>query len=392
MNEFKIANIITRKIAGDTLPASEERALDAWRATSRTNEECYRECTNHRSRGEYARLIARYPAGEERERLLRRVRREARRRVARRLAIAVAVAVPVIALAVAGHLARERRDASPGDAAIHAGILPPGSSKAVLVMEDGSNVTLGDSEKELPVTAGHAGVRDANHTLTYLPGDDDGAAGSVTRYNALWTPEGGEYRLVLADGTRIHLNAGTGIRYPVQFARDTREVELSGEAYFEVAREARPFILRASGATIRVTGTSFNVKARAGQARVIATLESGSVEVTCGDETRGLSPGEQLVYDEETGTVETREVETHFYTSWKDGCYYFEKAPLEEILGTLSAWYEIRVTYMDEAARQIAFSGLLNRYSKLDDLLRMFEETKEVTLSVRGKEIIVSKR
>ncbi|MDR0543916.1 MAG: FecR domain-containing protein [Odoribacteraceae bacterium] len=387
MDKFAIAEIIAREVAGTMLPDEEKRRLDAWRARRPENESCYRECLDSSSREEYARIVARYDVAGEGERLRRRVAATRGRGLSRRLAIAAASVVALFAL---GYLAWERRAAAPVSEALQAEALAPGSSKAVLVMEDGRSVTLGGRDDALPASIGPAIVIDSNNTLTYAP--VAGAGTSSGGVNILRTPPGGEYRLVLADGTAIYLNAGTEIRYPVEFSGEERAVELSGEAYFEVTPGARPFVLRASGAAIRVLGTSFNVKAYAGQSRLVATLEKGAVEVTRGEDRRVLSPGEQLIYNKEEGTIETRKVDARFYTSWKDGCYYFEETPLEEILGTLSAWYEIRVAYMDESARKIAFTGLLNRYSDMNELLRMFEETQEVTLSVHGKDIVVDKR
>ncbi|MDR2414441.1 MAG: FecR domain-containing protein [Odoribacteraceae bacterium] len=390
MNNFTIARIIAREITGGALTGEEEQILVAWRASSPANEACYMECKSHRSREEYTRIVARFHVKEERERLLRRVRRGTLWRLYRRVAVAIPAAAAILLLV--GYLARLPRDASPRASAIEANILPPGSSKAILLVEDGQLVMLGGNGDKLLSRGGPVRVKDTNNTLAYSLVEGDDAIESAAGYNALRTPAGGEYRLALADGTLVHLNAGTEIRYPVTFAGETREMELSGEAYFEVAGDARPFILHVPGATIRVLGTSFNAKAEAGQSLVVATLEKGSVEVTCGRESHLLTPGEQLIYDRESGSVETRVVETRFYTSWKDGYYYFEETPLEEILGMVSAWYGIRVTYAGEQVKRITFSGLLNRYSEMNALLDMFEETNEVSLSIQGKEIAISKK
>jgi ferric-dicitrate binding protein FerR (iron transport regulator) len=383
MDELNIAGLIAREIVAGSLPGEDQRRLAAWRAASAGNEACYRSCVEGEA---YARVTGRYPVEEERERVLRAIALATRRRRTRMVRRWTGVAASVAMVVMAGYLLLERRgevEESPVVAT-----LVPGESRAELLLADGRSVMLGGNQDAVTLSVGAVEIRDTSNTLVYLPGKGTGDE----EYNVLRTPASGEYRLSLPDGTLVYLNAGTRVRYPVAFSGETREVELSGEAYFEVARDTtRPFLVHTEGMSIRVLGTAFNVRAYAGQPRVAATLETGSVEVRCGEESHVLSPGMQAVRERATGRVEVSHVETRFYTSWREGHYYFEEMPLEEIMSTVAPWYGVYVSYRDEEARHVTFSGRLNRDSELGVLLRMFDETKEVEFVIDGKEIIVKK-
>ncbi|MDR1274127.1 MAG: DUF4974 domain-containing protein, partial [Odoribacteraceae bacterium] len=212
--------------------------------------------------------------------------------------------------------------------------------------------------------------------------------------DTLVVPPGGEYSLVLADGTRVHLNAATSLSFPSRFEGEgVREVCLHGEAYFEVAADpSRPFIVRAGGTTARVLGTAFNVNAYAARRVVVTTLVEGRLRVSGGGETREMRPGEQATYREEEGRLEVREVAAELYTSWKDGYYLFREATLEEIMTTLATWYDANVLYATDRVKATRFTGRLQRFEEIQYLLEKFEETGAIVVTINGNDITLDKK
>ena len=184
-------------------------------------------------------------------------------------------------------------------------------------------------------------------------------------------PRGTTFRVALPDGTRVHLNAGSSLRYPVAFAAAGRRVALEGEGYFEVkADEGRPFVVETARQAVTVLGTVFNVRDYADEERTVTTLCSGSVAVAlAGEEERyALLPGEQLVSRAGEG-VEVRKVDATIATAWTGDYFYFHDNTLEEIFMELQRWFSAEVMFVNEARRDHTFSGKFSRYKELDTIL-----------------------
>ena len=205
-------------------------------------------------------------------------------------------------------------------------------------------------------------------------------------YNRVSTPRGGEYTIVLEDGTRVSLNAQSELRYPVAFNGKTREGQLMGEAYFEVAPDAEhPFIVKTEGMNIRVLGTTFNVCAyREGKART--TLVEGKVKVRAGQQEHVLAPGQQLSRSRD-GQVEVREVDVSNYTAWRNQRFVFEDYSLEEVLYQLERWYNVTFFIRNESARELRFTGDLPKYEHLDKVLEKLELVTYIRF-VQEKDVI----
>jgi ferric-dicitrate binding protein FerR (iron transport regulator) len=232
-------------------------------------------------------------------------------------------------------------------------------------------------------------IKTTDHTLVYA-GEE--RKGTTSEYHELRVPSGGEYDLLLSDGTLVHLNAASTLRYPDRFAGE-REVFLTGEAYFEVASDAgRPFVVHAGGTRTHVLGTSFNVNAYPDREVVMTTLVEGRVRVECGEREYEIRPGTQVIYHRETGEATTRDVDVEMYTSWKDGYYIFEGMPLEELMNTFARWYNLRVAYESEGVKKIAFSGNLRRYDDVVPLLKKLEYTRDVEFIVEGNLVKIKKK
>ncbi len=209
-------------------------------------------------------------------------------------------------------------------------------------------------------------------------------------YQTLQTPRGKDFQVVLADGTRVWLNAETQLRYPATFDGQERRVELTGEACFEVTRdEQRPFVVSAGGMDIRVLGTRFNVRSYDPSDRHV-TLVSGKVELT--DDVRGsvvLQPGEDLTYAE-NGEHAITQVNTTAYTAWTDGMFYFEDAPLEEIMRALGRWYNVNIDLRSrKELAELRLHFWADRDSTLPEVLALLNKLGKVRAEFRNGTVTV---
>ena len=196
--------------------------------------------------------------------------------------------------------------------------------------------------------------------------------------------------LELSDGTKVWLNSDFELRFPVTFVGDRRNVEIEGEAYFEVAKdEGKPFHVLANGVDIKVLGTSFNVMAYRGH--TITTLVEGKVCLTYKDESVLIVPDWQAEVIAETGKILMREVDARNFTLWKDGVFYFENAALETIAERLSQWYDVNIIFNDEALKKLRYSVEMKRYNNIQDLLTKIEKTQKVKFLIQGKSVYIHK-
>ena len=267
----------------------------------------------------------------------------------------------------------------------------PGAERAVLKLFDGKTVVLDSTSGNMLIARGE-NVRvevDSNRLLRYSR-EDTVVTSREERKNELIVPRGGEYQIVLADGTRVWLNSATKLIFPQNFTGKERRVVLSGEAFFEVARdENKPFIVETSRMDVKVLGTRFNVNAYTDNEMVSTTLVDGSVEVASGTQKPiTLVLGEQAYG--EAGELEKREVNIRLYTSWIDGRFMFNNVELEEIAKQISRWYDVEIFFTNENVKKTRFTGGMVKFKPLDDLIRMIESTSSVCFSVKGRTIVIS--
>ncbi len=265
----------------------------------------------------------------------------------------------------------------------------PGTSKATLVLNDGSIHKITNSGNLL-LTDGGAVISSEGTKLKYTEKD---SIQKEIKYNTLTIPRGGEFTLQLSDGTKVWLNSETVLRYPVQFAGGERRVELTGEAFFEVTRNEKiPFFVESGNQTVKVLGTEFNILSYKESQFIYTTLVRGSVEVYRSSEPeikQVLVPNEQSILGKSEERISKRTVDSYPYVAWKDGRFVFGNLDLEEIMGTLSKWYDVEIIFASEAARKIKFTGNLKRYDDFGDILRKIEMTHEVEFQIEDKKITI---
>ncbi|TKG93921.1 DUF4974 domain-containing protein [Puteibacter caeruleilacunae] len=265
-----------------------------------------------------------------------------------------------------------------------------GSSKATLILENGKKVDLGSTEP-LKIKQGRTVVEASQKNISYKKTVKKKSR--KERINQLDIPVGGEFFLTLSDGTKVWLNSASKLKYPVNFIKKQRIVELEGEAFFEVAKDSiHPFIVKTRDQEIRVLGTQYNVSAYADDIIVKTTLVEGSVEVRLNNTTENylLKPSEQLVLNRETKQCETRVVDTDTFISWKNGEYFFVNQPLHEIFKVLSRWYDFQPIFIKEEAKTARFTGSLHRQTKLNTILEIIEKTQNLKIEVHEKNLIIN--
>lgn len=262
----------------------------------------------------------------------------------------------------------------------------PGTQKAILITGEGKTVNLSLETAEVEIGEG-VKAKNSDRALIY---SGTSAEGIEQTENQLIVPRGGEYAIVLSDGTKVWLNSASELKYPVHFAGDTRKVYLKGEAYFQVAPDRqKAFIVITDDIEVKVYGTEFNINTRAA-GYVQTTLVQGSVSVkTERSGEKMLKPDQLAQFDRLTGETEIKDVDVSNYIGWKSGIYIFEDKSVEQIMDELSLWYDIEVFFRNNASRNRHFSGSLPRYREIDEMLKVIEKTSHVRFEVKGKTIIV---
>ena len=268
----------------------------------------------------------------------------------------------------------------------------PGKNIAVLTLANGKTVFLDSaSDGSLAQQGGTHIIKLNNGQLVYkFTATKKDGANKKPVYNTLATPRGGQYELVLPDGTKVWLNAASSLHFPAAFTGDTRTVELKGEGFFDVAPDARkPFVVSVGGVNVHVLGTRFNVNSYEGEGDIRTTLEDGSVSVTGGGKSVILKPGQDAGFNEATGEIRVSTVNVASVIAWKDGLFYFDNTNIREIMDQVSRWYDAEIVYKTTNLDHKSYSGKLPRYSDVDALLKVLEMTGTVHFQVKGHTITV---
>ena len=263
-------------------------------------------------------------------------------------------------------------------------IVKPGGKLAVLTLSTGKQVEL--SERVASMSEQGAKISNStNNELVYKPVEDVTSTEDV--YNTITVPRGGEYKLVLADGTTVWLNSDSYIRFPVTFSGDKRQVELRGEAYFEVAKNMeKPFIVRINDYDICVTGTQFNVRDYSNES-VVTTLVEGSIQLERGKQIQKLVPGQQALLV--NGRWIIKEVDVTDFIGWREGAFNFKEVCLENIINELARWYDIEVFFVDSDKQNEYYSFEIERSSSLKQVLNILEKTRTLDVELKGRTVII---
>lgn len=263
----------------------------------------------------------------------------------------------------------------------------PGGNRAVLTTSDGSTIVLDSLQNGTFVQSGTFKITKQDGKLVYNV--SPGVAGDTqVVYNTLSTPRGGQYQVVLADGSKVWLNAASSLHFPSSFKERERIVSLTGEAYFEVAKNTgKPFKVNVGKMTVRVLGTHFNIHAYEDEGVIRTSLLEGSVQVTRGTGAGILKKGQQAVITDENDRVNISKANLEEVMAWKNGLFQFDGANIKSIMLNIGRWYNVDIRFAGKPAER-RFEGKIRRDAQLAEVLRILE-LSDVKFSVEGKTITV---
>ncbi|RPE14224.1 DUF4974 domain-containing protein [Chitinophaga lutea] len=273
----------------------------------------------------------------------------------------------------------------PTQATVHT--VQPAANKAVLTLGDGSLITLDSAANGQLARQGQTSVlKSGTGQLQY---DQQGPEDAV-QFNTLATPRGGQFQLVLPDGSKVWLNAASSLRFPTAFHGTERRVELQGEAYFEIAHNKKmPFrVTTANDLTITVLGTHFNVMAYADESSLKTTLLEGSVQLNRGGTTQLLKPGQEGRLHKQSGTLSVAPADVEEAIAWKNGIFQFEHADITAIARQLARWYDVDVVIAGPLPQK-NFVGVMSRNAPLESVLKVLGSTG-VQFKLEGRRLIVT--
>jgi len=303
----------------------------------------------------------------------------------RRISVAAAAAIIV----TAGLFYVKQKQSNVQTVASHAikNDILPGGNRATLTLANGQHISLTDAHngalaKQTGVTITKAADGKLVYTLTH-----NGAHSATTEYNTIETPIGGLYQINLQDGTKVWLNSASSIKYPVSFANNERRVELTGEAYFEVAhRKNMPFRVVSNGQTVEVLGTHFNINSYADERELKTTLLEGSVKVSSQGASERLKPGQQSQLFKGRFTVE--EVDVNEAVAWKNGYFNFKDDDIQTVMRQLARWYDVDVKY-EGVIPQKEYSGQISMNLTANQILDILSFNK-IHYRINGKTIVIT--
>jgi ferric-dicitrate binding protein FerR (iron transport regulator) len=265
----------------------------------------------------------------------------------------------------------------------------PGTSGAILKLDDGSSIVLDNASNGNLIHQGNTLVVKNGAGISYV--NDAAKNGTQIHYNTVETPKGRQFQLILEDGTKVWLNAASSIKFPVAFIGKQRIVEITGEAYFEVAKDKlKPFQVMCNGSMVEVLGTHFNVNAYADEESMNTTLLEGSVKIVKGSNQKIIRPGEQAQVHNDGSVHTTTNINIDEVVAWKNNTFLFDNTDVKKLMRQLSRWYNVDVVFKGSTEEPLTLYGTISRTATLSTVLKMLESTGDVKLSIEGKRIIVS--
>jgi hypothetical protein len=264
--------------------------------------------------------------------------------------------------------------------------IKPGANKAFLVLSTGEQLDLNQVQNGIVAKQGSVNINKNNDgQLSYSGAVHDNIIPAT--YNSIEVPRGGQYQVILHDGTHVWLNSGSTLKYPTNFNEKTRNVTLTGEAYFEVAKnKEQPFIVNAKNINVQVVGTHFNIMAYDNEQSINTTLLEGSIKVSTKTESKMLIPGQEAIVRDSIQLVNANIEEA---VAWKNAEFLFKDADIQLVMRQIERWYNVKVIYSGEKSLK-HFNGKIPRDTGIKKLLAILEGTGGVHFKISQNTIIVS--
>jgi transmembrane sensor len=386
MKDPIINDILVKALSGDELNPQEQALFDEWLAADEANQAMYASWKDETYFREKLREVHQIDVAEAKRKIDEKIAANGRVIPLRRNWIPYAAAA-VLLIGVMTYFWTNRSSPATSpqpNTIVHQNDVAPGQSKAVLTLSDGRRIAL-DSNNINSLTEQGNLIKNKNGQLVYQPGSKHT---SEVLYNTLTTARGETYSIVLSDGSTVTLNSASSIRYPIAFPNGDRKIEVTGEAFFDVAHDAaHPFIVSKGGIEVTVLGTQFNVNTYEDEIPRV-TLIKGSVKVALEKQPPVfIKPGQQAFVSNDNHLKVTDHVNLEEVMAWKNGRFYFDNASITTVMTQLQRWYNIEVVYEGAKPTQV-FGGELQRNLNLSQIIRALEHTG-VRFKIEGRRVIV---
>ncbi|ANI88036.1 hypothetical protein A9P82_01085 [Arachidicoccus ginsenosidimutans] len=302
-----------------------------------------------------------------------------------------AAAAVFLLLSLSGYLFIQKRDTKT-KLQLAASAIVPGHNGAILTLSNGTKILLDSAGQGSITSQGNMTIVNRNGAIAYINNPADEQTTNAVTYNMLETPRGRRFKVTLPDGTQVWLNSASSLKYPTAFNGSERDVELTGEAYFEVIHnEKKPFIVHTSKTKVRVLGTGFNVMAYNDESAERTTLIHGLVRVSALNDSSKqviIHPGQQAILRANNTALNVRQADTSETLAWLNGNFIFNNRDIKYIMRQIARWYDISVQYQGNVDN-VHFEGLLSKRENIGDILEAIQTTNEVHFKVEGRTITV---
>ena len=374
---------LLKKHDKDTITVEEQLELDTWINSHEDNRKLFAEINDAASRQQALQLIHHFSQTEKLNKILRTKQHQNSTVHFKAMWYRVAASILVVLSVSIGIYWYQRPDdeeqpaqqltSQYGEDAL------PGSNRATLTLADGSTIVLSEEQEGIVIQADE---------LLYMDGTS--LVQNTVEYATLATPNGGQYQVTLPDGSKVWLNAASSLKYPTTFTGSERLVELTGEAYFEIAPNAKqPFHVKVGNYTVEVLGTHFNVNAYGDSHDLATTLLEGAVRIVGADHTttKTLKPGEQLLFDGNQAMI--NQVNPSDFTAWKDGVIILRSYNIQTVIKQLERWYDVEFTGSSALPVTGSLSGELPKDIRLSEFLQALEKHTHVTFTIEGRRVMI---
>lgn len=385
---FRIAELIKKHLQ-QRLSAAEENELAGWLSSDVQNQKLFEELTDEYKLAKELAFFQSLSTEAARDKINRKIPSSPVRSINRYLrtwwaAAAILILISAGIFTLFNKTSKDQPIA--GKQAPASEIITPGGNKAVLTLADGTTIILDSAANGTLSQQGNSKViKKENGQLAY---QSSNAAQAAIQYNTVTTIRGGQYQLILSDGSKVWLNAASSLRFPASFAGKERSVELTGEGYFEVARNpAMPFKVKINGESeVSVLGTAFNINAYPDERTMNTTLIEGSVNFTAvNGESVKLKPGQQAQSGSAVSVINNVDIDE--ITAWKSGWFNFDRADIASIMRQVSRWYDVEVVFQGQPSKK-TFSGIVSRSHQISEVLKIMEKAG-VRFRIDGRKITV---